>query len=52
MKQQSNIIVQSSNSGISRIKLNQPTTYNALSLNTLTSLIECFKNFHDDKKQK
>ena len=52
MKQQSNIIVQPSNSGISRIKLNQPTTYNALSLNTLTSLIECFKNFHDDEKTK
>jgi len=52
MKQQSNIIVQPSNSGISRIKLNQPTTYNSLSLNTLTSLIECFKNFHKDEKTK
>ena len=52
MRQQSNIIVQPSNRGISRIRLNQPTTYNALSLNTLTSLIECFKNFHDDEKTK
>ena len=52
MKQQSNIIVQPSNSGISRIKLNQSTTYNALSSNTLTSLIECFKNFNDDEKTK
>ena len=52
MKQQSNIIVQPSNSGISRIKPNQPTTYNALSLNTLTSLIKCFKNFHEDEKTK
>ena len=43
MNQQSNIIVQSSNNGISRIKLNEPSTYNALSLNTLKSLIECFK---------
>ena len=34
MKQQSNIIVQSSNNGISRIKLNEPSTYNALSLNS------------------
>ncbi len=52
MKQQSDIIVQPSNSGISRIKLNQPTTYNALSISTLTSLIGCFKNFHDDEKTK
>jgi len=52
MNQQSNIIVQPSNNGISRIKLNQSTTYNALSSNTLTSLIECFKNFNDDEKTK
>ena len=52
MNQQSNIIVQSSNNGISRIKLNEPSTYNALSLNTLKSLIECFKNFDDDEKTK
>ena len=52
MKQQSNIIVQPSNNGISRIKLNQSTTYNALSSNTLTSLIECFKNFNNDEKTK
>lgn len=52
MNQQSNIIVQSSNNGISRIKLNEPSTYNALSSNTLKSLIECFKNFNDDEKTK
>jgi len=52
MKKHSNIIVQSSNNGISRIKLNEPSTYNALSLNTLKSLIECFKNFNDDEKTK
>ena len=52
MNQQSNIIVQSSNNGISRIKLNEPSTYNALSLNTLKSLIDCFKNFDDDEKTK
>ena len=52
MNKQSNIIVQSSNNGISRIKLNEPSTYNALSLNTLKSLIECFKNFNDDEKTK
>ena len=50
MKQKSNIIIQSSNNGISRIKLNDPNTYNALSLSTLKSLIESFKNFNDDEK--
>ena len=52
MRQQSNIIIQTSNNGISRIKLNEPSAYNALSLNTLTSLIESFKNFNDDEKTK
>jgi enoyl-CoA hydratase/carnithine racemase len=52
MKKSSNIIVQSSNSGISRIKLNEPSTYNALSSNTLKSLIKSFKSFNNDKKTK
>ena len=52
MKQQSNIIVRSSNSGISRIILNQPNTYNALSLSTLKLLIKSFKNFSYDEKTK
>ena len=52
MKKQSNIIVQSSNNGISRVILNEPSTYNALSLNTLKSLIECFENFSNDEKTK
>ena len=52
MKESSNIIVQSSNNGISRIKLNEPSTYNALSLNTLKSLIKCFKSLNDDEKTK
>ena len=52
MKQQSNIIVQQSNKGISRIKLNQPNSYNALSLNTLKLLINSFKNFNDDEQTK
>ena len=50
MTQKSNIIIQPSNNGISRIKLNDPNTYNALSLSTLKSLIESFKNFNDDEK--
>ncbi len=52
MKESSKIIVQSSNNGISRIKLNEPSTYNALSLNTLKSLIKSFKIFSNDKKTK
>ena len=52
MKELSNIIIQSSNNGISRIKLNEPSTYNALSLNTLKSLIKSFKSFNDDEKTK
>ena len=52
MKQQSNIIVQTSNNGISRIKLNEPNTYNALSLKMLKSLIESFRNFNKDEKTK
>ena len=39
----SNILVQPSNRGISRIKLNEPNTYNALSMDTLNALIENFK---------
>ncbi len=52
MKEFSNIIVKPSNNGISRIKLNDPDTYNSLSLNTLESLIQCFEDFNDDDKTK
>tara|TARA_B100000029_G_scaffold419062_1_gene424413 strand:- start:3074 stop:3859 length:786 start_codon:yes stop_codon:yes gene_type:complete len=48
----SNILVQPSNRGISRIKLNEPSTYNALSMDTLNSLIENFKKLSDDKNTK
>ena len=52
MNAESNIIIKTSNSGISRIILNEPSTYNALSLSTIQSLIKCFKNFDDDEKTK
>tara|TARA_B100000029_G_C17594796_1_gene963710 strand:+ start:2915 stop:3700 length:786 start_codon:yes stop_codon:yes gene_type:complete len=52
MTKQTNIIIQTSNNGISRIKLNEPETYNALSLNTLKLLINGFKSFNDDEKTK
>ena len=52
MKNKSNIIVQTSNNGISRIKLNEPSTYNALSVSTLKLLIKSFKDFNNDEKTK
>ena len=52
MKSFPNIIVGVSNNGISRIKLNDPETYNALSTKTLNSLIKAFKIFNDDKSTK
>ncbi len=52
MNEKSNIIVRSANSGITRIKLNQPDTYNALSSSTLKLLIEAFKNLHEDENTK
>jgi len=52
MEDFSKIIVNSSNNGISRVKLNDPKTYNALSLETLKSLIEIFNNFDRDDKTK
>ena len=52
MKKTANIIVESQIDGISRIKLNEPSTYNALSLKTLESLIKIFKNFNNENKTK
>ena len=46
------IISQESKNGISRIKLNDPSNYNALSLNNLRLLIKGFKRLGDDKKTK
>jgi len=48
----SNIILQESKNGISRIKLNDPTNYNALSSNNLRLLIKGFKRLSDDNKTK
>ena len=52
MKNVSNIVVKSPVNGISRIKLNEPNTYNALSLKTLESLIKIFKKFNKENKTK
>jgi len=50
MKQNSYTSIQNSNSGISRIKLNDPSTYNSLSLDMLKSLIVAFKDLNKDEK--
>ena len=50
MKQTSYTSIQSSNKGISRIKLNDPSTYNSLSLGMLKSLIAALKDLEKDEK--
>ena len=50
MKQNSYTSVQGSNNGISRIQLNDPSTYNSLSLGMLKSLIAAFKDLEKDEK--
>ena len=49
MKKLSKIITQSYDSGISRIKICDPSNYNGLSFNNLKSLIKNFKNFNKNK---
>ena len=49
VKKIKNVLTKSSNNGISRIILDEPSTYNALSLITIKSLIKCFQNFNNDK---
>ena len=52
MTNTSNIVVESPVNGISRIKLNEPGTYNALSSKTLKSLINIFKRLNNENKTK
>ena len=52
MKTFKNIILSKNNNGISRIILNDPKTYNSLSLSTINSLIAVFKTLEKDKKTK
>ena len=51
-KKNQNLETQTSNSGISRILLNEPDTYNSLSLSMIESLIDCFKTYDSDDKTK
>jgi len=52
MKKVSNIIIEQKNNGITRIKLNDTNTYNALSVNMLESLIKIFKGLNKENKSK
>jgi len=52
MEKTSNIVVTLSKNGISRIKINEPSTYNALSTKNLRSLIKNFKSLNNDNKTK
>ena len=52
MTNASNIVVESPVNGISRIKLNEPGIYNALSSKTLKSLINIFKRLNNENKTK
>jgi len=52
MKKSSNIVVAPPIDGISRIKLNEPNTYNALSSKTLKSLINIFKSLNNENETK
>jgi len=48
MKKNENTVLSSTADGIARIKLNDPSNYNALSSKTLESLISIFKKFNKD----
>ena len=52
MKKISNTVLTNTRGGISRVILNEPGTYNALSLNTIKLLLKKFDNFNNDRKTK
>ena len=52
MQKINKVLVKSSGEGISRITINEPATYNALSMEILKILIKCFKNLNNDKNTK
>ena len=52
MKKVINVIVTPPINGVSRIKMNEPNTYNALSAKMLKSLINIFENLNNEKKTK
>ena len=52
MTNSSKIVIEPPIDGISRIKLNEPSSYNALSSKTIKSLINIFKNLNKENKTK
>ena len=52
MKENTNIVLTFLAEGISRIKLNDPSNYNALSSKNIKSLIDIFKSLNNDNKTK
>ena len=52
MKENANIILTFLDDGISRIKINDTSNYNALSSKNITSLIDIFKSLNNDNKTK
>ncbi len=52
MKKEVNVITKLEKDNVARIILNEPATYNALSLNTLKSLINSFDRLNENKKTK
>ena len=52
MKENPNIVLTALPEGISRIKINDPTNYNALSSKNINSLIDVFKSLNKDNKTK
>ena len=52
MKENSNIILTFLDDGISRIKINDSSNYNALSSKNISSLINIFKSLNNDNKTK
>jgi enoyl-CoA hydratase/carnithine racemase len=52
MKKGTNIILAPATEGISRIKLNEPNSYNALSFKMIQSLINTFRILNNDSKTK
>ena len=52
MKENTNITLTYLNDGIARIKMNDPSNYNALSSKNINSLIKIFKKLNSDNKTK
>jgi len=52
MKNYKNILIKNIGNGIISLKINDPKTYNSLSINTLTELLNAFKKLDKDRETK